>query len=60
MLQKQVKACTRCPLARTRRTVVFGEGNEKAELVFVGRRLERKKIYRGDPSWGEPESCSTR
>jgi DNA polymerase len=28
--------CQRCPLARTRRTIVFGQGNPCAELMFVG------------------------
>jgi uracil-DNA glycosylase len=28
--------CTRCKLHRTRHTIVFGDGNPKAELVFVG------------------------
>jgi uracil-DNA glycosylase len=28
--------CTRCKLHKTRHTIVFGDGNPKAELVFVG------------------------
>jgi len=28
--------CTRCKLHKHRRTIVFGDGNAKAELVFVG------------------------
>jgi uracil-DNA glycosylase len=28
--------CTRCKLHRTRKNIVFGDGNPKAELVFVG------------------------
>jgi len=28
--------CTRCKLHKHRRTIVFGDGNSKAELVFVG------------------------
>jgi uracil-DNA glycosylase len=28
--------CTRCKLHRTRHKIVFGDGNPKAELVFVG------------------------
>jgi hypothetical protein len=34
---------TRCPLARTRRTVVFGEGNEKRSCLLE-RRLEREDM----------------
>jgi uracil-DNA glycosylase family 4 len=28
--------CTRCKLHKTRNTIVFGDGNPRAELVFVG------------------------
>jgi uracil-DNA glycosylase family 4 len=28
--------CTRCKLSETRKTIVFGSGNPKADLVFVG------------------------
>ena len=29
-------ACTRCPLCRTRSNVVFGEGDPRAQLMFIG------------------------
>jgi DNA polymerase len=32
----QVKGCTKCPLCRTRRNTVFGEGNAAARLMFIG------------------------
>ena len=32
----EAKDCTRCPLAETRTTVVFGDGNADADLMFVG------------------------
>ncbi|HSH35438.1 uracil-DNA glycosylase [Schnuerera sp.] len=35
-LQSIVTKCHRCPLSKTRTNVVFGEGNPKAKLVFVG------------------------
>ena len=35
-IELRVKACTKCELSKTRRTVVFGEGSPKADLVFVG------------------------
>ncbi|HEV1993535.1 MAG TPA: uracil-DNA glycosylase family protein, partial [Candidatus Acidoferrum sp.] len=28
--------CQRCRLAKTRKTIVFGQGNPHAELIFVG------------------------
>lgn len=35
-LKAVVTACTRCGLAGTRKSVVFGEGNPRADIVFVG------------------------
>lgn len=32
----QVKACTKCPLAKTRTKTVFGQGSPTARIVFVG------------------------
>ena len=51
-LQKEVKACTRCPLAVTRKTVVFGEGNERADLVFVGEAPGEDEDAQGRPFVG--------
>jgi len=35
-LEQEVRVCTKCGLARGRKQTVFGQGNPKAELVFVG------------------------
>ena len=35
-LRLRIKDCTRCGLAQARRNVVFGQGREKADVVFVG------------------------
>ena len=35
-IREDLGECTRCRLHRGRHTVVFGDGNPKAELVFVG------------------------
>jgi len=51
-LRKEVKACTRCGLARTRRSVVFGEGNERAALVFVGEAPGEEEDAQGRPFVG--------
>jgi DNA polymerase len=32
----EARSCTRCPLHETRTTVVFGNGNADADLMFVG------------------------
>ena len=51
-LRKEVKACVRCDLAQTRRTVVFGEGNERADLVFVGEAPGEEEDAQGRPFVG--------
>jgi DNA polymerase len=35
-LRREALACQRCPLARTRTTVVFSDGNPSARLMVVG------------------------
>ena len=35
-VRKELGDCQRCKLHRTRRTLVFGEGNEKARLMLIG------------------------
>jgi DNA polymerase len=35
-IRSDLGECTRCKLHKTRRSIVFGDGNPKAELVFVG------------------------
>jgi uracil-DNA glycosylase len=52
VLQKEVRACTRCPLAQTRKTVVFGEGNGRADLVFVGEAPGEEEDAQGRPFVG--------
>jgi uracil-DNA glycosylase family 4 len=36
VIQDDLGECTRCKLHKTRNKIVFGDGNPKAELVFVG------------------------
>lgn len=35
-LKQKVSACTKCPLHQSRNHTVFGEGNPRARLMFVG------------------------
>lgn len=35
-IREDLGDCQRCRLAKTRKTIVFGQGNPKADLVFVG------------------------
>lgn len=45
--------CQRCPLERTRTNLVFGRGNPKASLVFVGEGPGRNEDEQGEPFVGE-------
>lgn len=44
--------CTRCKLCRTRKKIVFGDGNPKAELVFVGEGPGHDEDMQGLPFVG--------
>jgi len=45
--------CQRCSLGRTRTNIVFGSGNPKASLVFVGEGPGRREDEQGEPFVGE-------
>ena len=36
LLKKRVIECQKCPLAKIRNNVVFGEGDMDARLMFIG------------------------
>lgn len=44
--------CTRCELAQTRNTVVFGAGNANADLMFIGEAPGAEEDRRGLPFIG--------
>jgi uracil-DNA glycosylase len=46
-------ACTRCALAETRTTVVFGAGNADADLMFVGEAPGANEDKQGVPFVGQ-------
>lgn len=48
----EAAACTRCPLALSRTQVVFGAGNPKADLMFVGEGPGAEEDLRGEPFVG--------
>lgn len=51
-LRADALACTRCPLARGRSTVVFGEGDPHAALMVVGEGPGREEDLAGRPFVG--------
>ena len=50
---EEVAGCTRCPLAATRTQVVYGAGNDAAELMFVGEAPGFHEDQSGIPFGGE-------
>ena len=51
-LEERVKNCDICPLAETRKSVVFGEGNPQAELMFIGEGPGEVEDETGHPFVG--------
>ena len=49
----EAKDCTRCPLAATRTTVVFGNGHADADLMFVGEAPGANEDREGLPFVGQ-------
>lgn len=46
-LQKFLGGCPRCKLSKTRTNIVFGQGNPRAELMFVGEAPGRDEDEQG-------------
>lgn len=60
-LRPRVLACTRCPhLVASRTQVVFGVGNPRAELMFVGEAPGAEEDVRGEPFVGAAGQLLTR
>lgn len=51
-LKRDCLSCGRCPLAGTRRSVVFGGGKEDAEVLFVGEGPGEQEDMTGQPFVG--------
>ena len=51
-IRAAIENCRACPLYKTRTNVVFGTGNEKARLVFVGEAPGADEDKQGQPFVG--------
>ena len=51
-LKEECACCTRCGLCETRHNVVFGIGNEKADIMFVGEGPGEQEDLQGYPFVG--------
>jgi len=59
-VRKELGDCTRCKLHRTRRTIVFGEGNERATLMFIGEGPGYDEDVQGRPFVGKAGQLLTK
>ncbi|BDG01600.1 uracil-DNA glycosylase [Anaeromyxobacter oryzae] len=56
----EIGACTRCKLARGRTNLVFGVGNPRASLVFVGEGPGEDEDLSGEPFVGKAGQLLTK
>ncbi|MBN3039000.1 MAG: uracil-DNA glycosylase [Candidatus Omnitrophica bacterium] len=59
-LEQEVSGCRQCPLYKSRKNPVFGQGNQKAQLVFVGEAPGRDEDEQGQPFVGRAGELLTR
>jgi len=52
VLRQEIGDCRRCKLNKDRKTIVFGEGNPKADIVFVGEGPGFEEDQQGRPFVG--------
>ena len=51
-LEAACRECTRCGLCETRKSVVFGVGNQEADILFVGEGPGEQEDIQGEPFVG--------
>ncbi len=59
-IREELGDCTRCRLCETRKSIVFGEGNPNARLVFVGEGPGRDEDIQGRPFVGRAGQLLTK
>jgi len=59
-IRRELGDCRRCKLHRTRRSLVFGEGNEKAKLMFIGEGPGYDEDVQGRPFVGKAGQLLTK
>lgn len=59
-IRSELGNCQRCKLHRTRRTIVFGEGNEKARLMLIGEGPGNDEDVQGRPFVGKAGQLLTK
>jgi uracil-DNA glycosylase family 4 len=51
-LEMTINSCQKCPLGKTRTKFVFGVGNPRAEIMFIGEAPGRDEDLKGEPFVG--------
>jgi DNA polymerase len=59
-IQERLGDCQRCPLAKGRKTIVFGDGNPNADILFIGEGPGAEEDKRGLPFVGRAGELLTR
>jgi len=59
-IRKELGDCKRCKLHRTRTRIVFGEGNKKAKLMFIGEGPGYDEDVQGRPFVGKAGQLLTK
>ena len=59
-VREELGDCERCKLHRTRRTIVFGEGNEEASLMLIGEAPGYDEDVQGRPFVGKAGQLLTK
>ncbi|HER44375.1 MAG TPA: uracil-DNA glycosylase [Candidatus Eisenbacteria bacterium] len=59
-LEERVSRCELCPLCKGRTRTVFGSGDPKARIVFVGEAPGREEDLRGEPFVGRAGQLLTK
>ena len=52
-LRNEIGDCVRCKLSKNRNSIVFGEGNPGAKIMFIGEGPGREEDMQGRPFVGE-------
>ncbi|NPV03250.1 MAG: uracil-DNA glycosylase [Syntrophaceae bacterium] len=59
-VRRELGDCARCPLHRSRKNLVFGEGSARARLVFVGEAPGEEEDRQGRPFVGRAGQLLTK
>jgi len=59
-IRRELGDCRRCKLHRTRRTIVFGEGNKNAKLMIIGEGPGYEEDVQGKPFVGKAGQLLTK